>query len=155
MLVAEYCGGGFGSKGGAYPLQALPALLSKKINRPVMMRISRAEEYYHGSARLGFQGQVKLGFARGRQAAGRRPLRRPGKRRLPELLRTSATPPMALSLLYQPEAMRWRGMPVYANSPLRSAQRGPGYNQIAHIMEPLLDKAARELEDRPRSRSAC
>ena len=28
-----------------------------------MMRISRAEEFYHGSARLGFQGQVKLGFA--------------------------------------------------------------------------------------------
>ena len=63
VLVAEYCGGGFGSKGGAYPLQALPALLSRKINRPVMMRISRAEEYYNGSARLGFQGQVKLGFA--------------------------------------------------------------------------------------------
>ena len=29
--------------------------------------------------------------------------------------------------------------------PIRSAQRGPGYNQMAHIMEPLLDKAAREL----------
>ncbi|MEO8316311.1 MAG: molybdopterin cofactor-binding domain-containing protein, partial [Pseudomonadota bacterium] len=38
VVIAEYCGGGFGSKGGAYPLQALPALLSKKINRPVMMR---------------------------------------------------------------------------------------------------------------------
>ena len=62
VLIAEYCGGGFGSKGGAYPIQALPALMSKKINRPVMLRISRAEEYYHGSARLGFQGRVKLGF---------------------------------------------------------------------------------------------
>jgi CO/xanthine dehydrogenase Mo-binding subunit len=54
--------------------------------------------------------------------------------------------PDALSVLYQPEAMRWRGVPVHANSPIRSAQRGPGYNQMAHIMEPLLDRAARELK---------
>ena len=51
-----------------------------------------------------------------------------------------------LSLVYQPAAMRWRGLPVYANSPLRSAQRGPGYNQLVHIIEPLIDKAARELK---------
>jgi xanthine dehydrogenase molybdenum-binding subunit len=31
VVVAEYCGGGFGSKGGAYPLQALPAIFSKKL----------------------------------------------------------------------------------------------------------------------------
>jgi CO/xanthine dehydrogenase Mo-binding subunit len=36
-------------------------------------------------------------------------------------------------------------MPVFANSPLRSAQRGPGYNQLVHIIEPLIDKAARQL----------
>jgi xanthine dehydrogenase molybdenum-binding subunit len=42
IFIAEYCGGGFGSKGGAYPIQAVPALLSKKLNnRPVMLRISR------------------------------------------------------------------------------------------------------------------
>ena len=42
--------------------------------------------------------------------------------------------------------MRWRGMPVHGNSIRRSAQRGPGYNQLVHIIEPLLDKAARELK---------
>ncbi len=41
---------------------AIPALMSKKIGKPVMMRISRAEEYSLGSARNGFQGRVKLGF---------------------------------------------------------------------------------------------
>ena len=145
VVVAEYCGGGFGSKGGAYPLQALPALLSRKINRPVMMRISRAEEYYHGSARLGFQGQVKLGFAEdGRLlAADLYVIQENGACQSFFDFRNAAD---GLSILYQPEAMRWRGMPVYANSIIRSAQRGPGYNQIAHIMEPLLDKAARELK---------
>jgi len=145
VVVAEYCGGGFGSKGGAYPLQALPALLSKKINRPVMMRVSRAEEYYHGSARLGFQGQVKLGFAADGKllAADIYIIQENGACNSFFDFRNA---PDALSVLYQPEAMRWRGIPVHANSPIRSAQRGPGYNQMAHIMEPLLDRAARELK---------
>ena len=145
VVVAEYCGGGFGSKGGAYPLQALPAIFSRKINRPVMMRISRAEEYYHGSARLGFQGQVKLGFAEDGKllAADLYVIQENGACQSFFDFRNAAD---GLSILYQPEAMRWRGMPVYANSIIRSAQRGPGYNQIAHIMEPLLDKAARELK---------
>src|SRR5690606_5854524 len=63
VFIAEYCGGGFGSKGGAYPIVAVPALLSRKIGRPVMMRISRHEEYFIGSARAGFQGRIRLGFA--------------------------------------------------------------------------------------------
>jgi xanthine dehydrogenase molybdenum-binding subunit len=145
VVIAEYCGGGFGSKGGAYPLQALPALLSKKINRPVMMRVSRAEEYFHGSARLGFQGQVKLGFAEDGKllAADLYIVQENGACQSFWDFRNAAD---GLSILYQPETMRWRGVPVYANSPIRSAQRGPGYNQICHIMEPLLDKAARELK---------
>ena len=145
VLIAEYCGGGFGSKGGAYPIQALPALMSKKINRPVMLRISRAEEFYHGSARLGFQGQVKLGFAENGKllAADLYIVQENGAYNSFWDFRNAAD---AVSLLYQPEAMRWRGVPVHANSPLRSAQRGPGYNQACHIMEPLIDKAARELK---------
>ena len=63
VYVSEFCGGGFGSKGGAYPLMAIPALMSKKIGRPVMMRVSRHEEYFMGSARAGFQGRAKMGFA--------------------------------------------------------------------------------------------
>ena len=51
----------------------------------------------------------------------------------------------AVSLVYQPLAMRWRGVPVYTNTPTRTAQRGPGYNQIFCAVEPLIDRAAREL----------
>ncbi|GIT14581.1 MAG: hypothetical protein CM1200mP36_03370 [Gammaproteobacteria bacterium] len=60
--VGEFCGGGFGSKGRSYPVMAIPPLMSKKINRPVMMRISREEEYYLGIARGGLQGRARLGF---------------------------------------------------------------------------------------------
>ena len=46
VLISEYCGGGFGSKGAGSVTMAIPALLSKKANAPVMMRVSREEESY-------------------------------------------------------------------------------------------------------------
>ena len=37
-------------------------------------------------------------------------------------------------------AMRFRGVPVLTNTPPRGPQRGPGQNQIATAIEPLIDK---------------
>jgi CO/xanthine dehydrogenase Mo-binding subunit len=144
VLIAEYCGGGFGSKANAYPVMAIPALMSKKLGKPVMMRISRAEEYFVGSGRSGFQGRIKLGF------------RADGKLLAADLLIVQESGAHtgfwdyrnagdSVSLLYQPAAMRWRGIPVYTNTPTRVAQRGPGFNQIMCATEPLIDRAAREL----------
>jgi CO/xanthine dehydrogenase Mo-binding subunit len=144
VYVSEFCGGGFGSKGGAYPLMAIPALMSKKIGRPVMMRVSRHEEYFMGSARAGFQGRIKMGFAAdGRVTAA-------------DLYIVQENGPNsgfndwlsageAVSLVYQPPAMRFRGVPVLTNTPPRGPQRGPGQNQIAAAVEPLIDKAAKQL----------
>jgi len=148
VYVAENCGGGFGSKGGPYPLQVIPALMAKKIGRPVMMRISRAEEYFIGQARPGFQGRVKLGF------------REDGRVLAVDLYIVQENGPNAgfgdwtsaanaMSLVYTPEAMRFRGVSVLTNTPQRTAQRGPGQNQIAIAVEPLMDKAARALEIDP------
>src|SRR6185369_5209510 len=144
VYIAEFCGGGFGSKGAAYAVMAVPALMSKKINRPVMMRISRAEEYAVGHARNGFIGRIKMGFGEdGRLlAADMYIVQEGGAHNGFWDFRNAAD---ALSIVYTPESMRWRGVPVYANTPTRSAQRGPGENQIACALEPLLDKAARAL----------
>ncbi|HVY81161.1 MAG TPA: xanthine dehydrogenase family protein molybdopterin-binding subunit [Steroidobacteraceae bacterium] len=145
VYIAEFCGGGFGSKGTAYPVMAIPALMAKKISKPVMMRISRAEEYAVGHARNGFIGRVKLGFGEdGRLlAADMYIVQEGGAHNGFWDLRNAAD---ALSIVYTPESMRWRGVPVYANTPTRSAQRGPGENQIACILEPLMDRAARDLK---------
>src|SRR5215468_12789102 len=51
VVVSEYTGGGFGSKITGYIFAIIPALLSKKANAPVMMRISREEEHFIGRAR--------------------------------------------------------------------------------------------------------
>ena len=144
VFIAEYCGGGFGSKGGGYPILAVPALMSKKLTRPVMMRISRHEEYYIGSARAGFQGRVKMGFAAdGRvTAVDLYIVQENGPHSGFNDWRAAAD---AVSIVYTPPAMRFRGIPVLTNTPSRGPQRGPGQNQIAAAIEPLVDKAAREL----------
>jgi CO/xanthine dehydrogenase Mo-binding subunit len=50
-----------------------------------------------------------------------------------------------VSLLYQPQAMRWRGVTVLTNTPPRSAQSSPGGLQGITIIEPIIAKAARRL----------
>ena len=92
VIISEYTGGGFGSKIPGAISMAIPALLSKKANAPVMMRITREDEHFIGRARPGILARVKLGIAQGRphhrdrhvrdlrqrsvRRAGRRPLRR-------------------------------------------------------------------------------
>lgn len=145
VFIAEYCGGGFGSKGSAYPLMAIPAHMSKKIGRPVLMRVSRAEEFFNGSARPGFQGRIKMGFRQdGRLLAVDLYIVQENGSHLASGDLLSAAD--AVSLVYTPVAMRFRGIPVVTNTPRRGAQRGPGQNQIACAVEPLMDKAAKELD---------
>src|SRR5260370_41427584 len=70
VLISEDTGGGFGSKATGYIFAIIPALLSKKANAPVMMRISREEEHFIGRARPGFHGRMTVGFAsNGRNAS--------------------------------------------------------------------------------------
>ena len=62
VFISEYTGGGFGSKIPSSIFVAIPALLSKKANAPVMMRITREEEHFIGRARPGILARVKAGF---------------------------------------------------------------------------------------------
>jgi CO/xanthine dehydrogenase Mo-binding subunit len=144
VLISENTGGGFGSKIGAYPIVGLPGYFSKKIGRPVQLRVTREQEYYMGSARVGFQGWMKMGFAADGRATAADVF-------IVEDIGANATggdassAGGAVSLVYDPESMRFRGLPVLTNTTPRGAQRGPGQNQIAAAMAPIMDKAAREL----------
>ncbi len=142
--ISEYCGGGFGSKGSAYAVMTVSAHMAKKINRPCLLRISRSEEYYLGSARAGFQGRLKLGFAaNGRLlAADVYIVHQNGSKQGFFDYQAAGD---AVSLVYQPENMRFRAIPISTNTPPNGPQRGPGQNQIAVAMEPLMDKAAKAL----------
>ncbi len=144
VLISEYTGGGFGSKVTGSVIMIVPAILSRKLNAPVMMRISREEEHFIGRARPSVDGRMKVGFAKdGRITA------------LDMYTVTNggaygenndgASAGRIVSLLYQPPAMRWRGVAVMTNTPTRSAQSAPGGMQGIAIMEPILAKAARKL----------
>src|SRR5271167_4624876 len=144
VFISEYTGGGFGSKITGGVSMIIPALLSKKVNAPVMMRISREEETFIGRARPGFQGRMKIGFSKeGRILAldmfvisDNGPYDAQGD---------APTSGRTVSLLYQPQAMRWRGVTVLTNTPPRSAQSSPGGMQGISIIEPIIAKAARKL----------
>jgi xanthine dehydrogenase molybdenum-binding subunit len=143
-FISEYTGGGFGSKITGGVSMIIPALLAKKTNAPVMMRISREEETFIGRARPGFQGRMKVGFSKeGRITAldmfvicDNGPY---------DAVGDSASSGRIVSLLYQPQAMRWRGVTVLTNTPPRSAQSSPGGLQGIVIIEPIIAKAARKL----------
>jgi xanthine dehydrogenase molybdenum-binding subunit len=144
VLICEYTGGGFGSKGAGAVSMAIPAMLSKKANAPVMMRVSREEESYFGRARTNMTGRVRIG------------LRKDGRIAALDLFIVQDNGPYgpmgdhrsagnAASLIYQPEAMRWRAINVLTNTAPRTQQRSPGPMQANGIIEPALTKAAVQL----------
>ena len=144
VFISEYTGGGFGSKiTGALTL-VIPALLSRKLNAPVMMRVSRQEEHFIGRARPGIRSRTKVGFAKD------------GRITAVDMFLVSDAGSYGsngdggscgsiASLQYQVPAMRWRNVTVATNTPPRSAQSAPGGMQAIAIMEPILAKAARQL----------
>jgi xanthine dehydrogenase molybdenum-binding subunit len=144
VLISEYCGGAFGSKVAGSITMAIPALLAKKANAPVMMRITREEETHIGRWRPALHGRVKAGFAKdGRIVAldmysiiDNGPYEQQG-----DLNQTGRM----VSLIYQPKAMSWRGVSVVTNTTPTGPQSQPGGLQGVMLLEPVLAKAARKL----------
>ena len=131
---------------------AIPALLSKKANAPVMMRITREDEHYIGRARPALHSRVKVGFRKdGRITAldgfvvvDNGPYDSVGDAR-------SAGDHDLAVVSAEGDALA-RASTVLTNTPPRGAQRAPGGMQGNALMEPILAKAARKLGiDRSRS----
>jgi CO/xanthine dehydrogenase Mo-binding subunit len=79
VLISNYTGGGFGSKASGTITSIIPALLSKKANAPVQMRISREDEHYIGGARPAVHGRVKAAFSKEGRSGCRHVRRRRGR----------------------------------------------------------------------------
>lgn len=145
VLRGSFVGGGFGGKNPETQMHsAIPALLSKKTGRPVMMRISREEDTYIGRARAGLIMRARIGFRKdGRIVAldmfvvqANSPYARAGD---------YGTCAVVASANYTPLNMRFRGTAVLTNTPPHGPQRGPGGTQSNVMFEPLICKAARQL----------
>jgi CO/xanthine dehydrogenase Mo-binding subunit len=144
ILINEFTGGGFGGKISGYVHAQIPILLSKKIGKPVMMRVTRRDETSFGKARPGIQARIRLG------------MRRDGRITALDIHSIGDGGPYARSgdhmnvgvmgsLAYQPVAMRIRGTGVYTNTPPRAAQRAPGGEQSMTMLSPIIQKAAKQL----------
>src|ERR1700731_4151485 len=144
VFISEYTGGGFGSKIPCYITLVIPALLAKKTGAPVMMRITREEENFIGRGRPSLHGRIKAGFSKeGRITAldmyvicDNGPY---------DMVGDAFSSGRIVPVLYQPLAMRWRGVTVLTNTPPRTSQSSPCGMQGIAIMEPILAKAARKL----------
>ena len=144
VFISEYTGGGFGSKITGDISLVIPVLLAKKTGAPVMMRITREEENYIGRGRPSLHGRIKAGFSKeGRLTAldmyvicDNGPY---------DMVGDAFSSGRIVSVLYQPQTMRWRGVSVLTNTPPRSAQSSPGGMQGIAIMETVMAKAARKL----------
>lgn len=144
VLISEYTGGGFGSRANGNIQMIIPAIISKKCNAPVMMRVSREDEHFIGRGRPSLTGRLKVGFTKdGRITAldmyvvcDNGPYDQVGDAGMSGRI---------VSLLYQPPAMRWRGISVLTNTVPRSAQSSPGGMQGITLMEPIIAKASRKL----------
>ena len=144
VVISEYTGGGFGSKITSAISAIIPAIMSKKVGAPVMMRISREEEHYIGRARPSLHGRVKVGFTQegmitaidGFVVMDNGPYDPQGD---------GPTSGRMISLMYQPQTIRWRGITVLTNTPPRVSQSQPGGFQGIALMEPILAKASRKL----------
>lgn len=146
VMINNYCGGGFGSKGTWYPQMAVPALLSREVNQPVKIRGTRKEEFFWGNGRTGLVYHFRIGVnSDGRltgldvQAIG------DAGAYSSDALSGLGSGFTSLSSTLQPETMRARGIGVFTNTPKRWPMRGPGENQAAMAVAPLLDRAADEL----------
>lgn len=143
VFINEATGGGFGSKIGPYPYMAITGNFARMLNRPVQLRITREQEFYIGSARSGMQGWIKVG------------VKPNGKVSAVDLIivndaganggGSGGSSAQHVTVAYQPENMRFRGIQVYTNTTPRGAQRGPGQNEMAAVLSPIMDKAARQL----------
>ena len=145
VLVNEYTGGGYGSKGGGSITDIIPALLSKKLNgAPVMMRISREEEHAIGRARPAMHARLKVGFTKeGRVTAVDMFTVTEGGPFGPGGDGNTAS--VYASLMVQPETFRHRGITAITNTPPRGALTQPGGMQGCTFIDQVITKAARKL----------
>lgn len=144
--IANYCGGGFGSKAAAYPAQQIPALLSREVNRPVKMRGTRKEEFFWGNGRTQVIYKFRVGFTNdGDMTALDIKMISDAGAYQNQSINAMDGGSVSASSMFNPDAMDVSGIGVFTNTPKKWAHRGPGENQFTMAFTATMEKAADEL----------
>ncbi len=145
-VIKPATGGGFGGKGEPLDFHLAAILLSQKAGRPVMVRVSKEEEFRIGTRRLPTRIWMKIGVKKdgtimalqsrfignGGAYASTGPI-------------TIYNHGLAQLLPYRVPNFRHEAFRIYTNNPVCGPKRGHGQFQSRFAMDSLLDMVAQDL----------
>jgi 4-hydroxybenzoyl-CoA reductase subunit alpha len=145
-VIKPAVGGGFGGKAETTKLDLLSILFAKKTGRPVQMKYSRREMFYHHRGRHAQHMRMKLGMTKdGKITAVQSRIFLDGGAYTSFGVITAYYAGSMLPTLYHFPAYRYEGFRMYTNLPACGAFRGHGVPQPRFAFESLLDECADEL----------
>ncbi len=149
-IVRPAVGGGFGAKAETTPLELCAVILARKTGRPVMMRYSRKEMFYHFRGRHKQFLDLKIGVKKdGTITAVQSKAVLDGGAYTSFGVITAYYAGSMLPTLYRFSNYRFEGLRVYTNLPASGAMRGHGVPQPRFAFESLLDMIAEDLKIDP------
>jgi putative selenate reductase molybdopterin-binding subunit len=145
-IIRPPVGGGFGGKCETTPLELCSVILSKLTGRPVMMKYSRQEMFYHFRGRHKQYIDMKLGVKKdGTITAIQSHILLDGGAYTSFGIVTVYYAGSMLPTLYKIPNYKYDGYRMYTNLPASGAMRGHGVPQPRFAMEVLLDMAAEKI----------
>lgn len=140
-----HLGGGFG-KGGSLSIEPVCVALARKAQRPIKMVYSRQEDFFGTETRQRFIVDAKIGFKKdGTITAIDEKILTDGGAYFSHNGSTTFVHLHAFLDFYRCENTRAQIRCVYTNVPPTGGVRGYGTFEAYTILEPMIDKAARQL----------
>ncbi len=146
-VICPDVGGGFGMKGGLYPEVALAAWASRRVRRAVRWTAERGESLLSDTHARDAVSRAELALDADGKMLG---LRVEAAHALGAYLSHSAPVPSAMGSLMHPGPYRIPAVchdvrAVFTNTAWTGPYRGAGRPEATHVVERLVDAAAREL----------
>ena len=146
-IIRPPVGGGFGGKCETTPLELCAVILAELTGRPVMMKYSRKEMFYHFRGRHKQHIDMKLGVKKdGTITAVQSRILLDGGAYTSFGIVTVYYAGSMLPTLYKIPNYKYDGYRMYTNLPASGAMRGHGVPQPRFALESLLDMVAEDLD---------
>jgi len=145
-VIKPAVGGGFGAKAETTPLDLCAVLFSRMTGRPVMMKYTREEMFFHFRGRHKQYMDLKVGVKKdGAITAVQSKITLDGGAYTSFGVITAYYAGSMLPTLYRMPNYKYNGIRAYTNLPASGAFRGHGVPQPRFAFESLLDMVAEDL----------
>jgi CO/xanthine dehydrogenase Mo-binding subunit len=145
-VIKPAVGGGFGGRAETTKLDLLSILFAQRTGRPVQMKCSRREMFYHHRGRHAQHMRMKIGMRKDGKLTGvQSRIFLDGGAYTRFGVITAYYAGSTLPTLYHSPAYRYEGFRMFTNLPACGAMRGHGVPQPRFAFESLLDECALEL----------